>query len=151
MPALRRTVDRDAQLAALHQRLTDQVHALRTGQDWAAWLTVAARFHAYSANNTLLIWAQRPDATHVAGYRTWQTLRRHVNTGEHGLRILAPVHRPTTARRVNDETDQPRTADPTGATRRSRDSRATPAAGPEPPPAAGHPADTAPIDAPAGA
>jgi DNA primase len=145
---------REAQLAALHHRLTEQVHALRTGADWAAWLTLAARFHTYSANNTLLIWAQRPDATHVAGYRTWQTLGRHVNKGEHGLQILAPVHRPTTARHVDDETDQPRTAKPTGANRRSlgsRDSRAVAAAGPEPPPAAGHPGHTAPVDAPAGA
>lgn len=31
-------------------------------------LTVACRFHRYSANNVLLILAQRPDPTRVAGY-----------------------------------------------------------------------------------
>src|ERR1039458_220700 len=35
---------------------------------------------------------QRPDATRVAGYRTWQSMGRQVCKGEHGIRILAPCH-----------------------------------------------------------
>jgi hypothetical protein len=35
--------------------------------DWQAWLKIAARFHAYSFNNTLQILAQRPGATRHAG------------------------------------------------------------------------------------
>lgn len=38
----------------------------------------------------LLIAAQRPDATRVAGIRTWNGLNRHVRKGEHGIAILAP-------------------------------------------------------------
>jgi hypothetical protein len=75
---------------ALHDRLTAQVEALVSGDDWARFLTVASRFHAYSANNVLLILAQRPDATRVAGYRTWQRLGRQVATGSKGIAILAP-------------------------------------------------------------
>ena len=42
------TADRETKLAALHQRLADQVRELRTGEDWKSWLTVASRFHSYS-------------------------------------------------------------------------------------------------------
>ena len=57
---------------------------------WITYLTAQAKFTRYSANNTLLIWVQRPDATHVAGYRAWQKLGRQVRKGEKGIVILAP-------------------------------------------------------------
>lgn len=38
----------------------------------------------------LLIAVQRPDATRVAGIRTWNSLGRHITKGEHGIAILAP-------------------------------------------------------------
>jgi len=50
------------------------------------------KFHNYSYNNVLLIGMQKPEATHVAGYRTWQELGRQVRKGESGLSILAPIH-----------------------------------------------------------
>jgi hypothetical protein len=34
---------------------------------------------------------QKPDATHVAGYRTWTSLGRFVRRGEKGILILAPM------------------------------------------------------------
>jgi antirestriction protein ArdC len=52
-------------------------------------LEAAARFHDYSPSNVLLICAQRPDALRVAGIR-WNSLRRRVKRGEHGIAILAP-------------------------------------------------------------
>lgn len=56
------------------------------------YLSCLSRFHNYSLNNTLLILAQKPDASLVAGYRSWQTnFNRHVDKGEKGLMILAPV------------------------------------------------------------
>ena len=82
---------REEKLAALHQTLHDQVASIRTGADWQAWLGVASRLHDYSARNVLLIAAQQPDATRVAGYRAWQALGRQVDRGEKGIAILAPV------------------------------------------------------------
>lgn len=35
-------------LQVLHDRLAEQVAALRSGQDWQRWLATAARFHTYS-------------------------------------------------------------------------------------------------------
>jgi hypothetical protein len=39
----------------------------------------------------MLIYFQRPDATQVAGYRTWQALGRQVKAGEHAIWIYAPM------------------------------------------------------------
>ena len=39
----------------------------------------------------MLIARQKPDATHVAGYRTWTSLGRFVRRGEKGILILAPM------------------------------------------------------------
>jgi hypothetical protein len=80
----------DAQLQAVHDQLTASVEALSSSDAWARMLSVAARFHRYSPNNVLLIAVQRPEATLVAGYRTWQQLGRQVHRGEQGIAILAP-------------------------------------------------------------
>ena len=55
------------------------------------YLTAMDRFHRYSVGNAILIQLQKPDATHVAGFRAWQRLDRHVKKGEHGIAIIAPV------------------------------------------------------------
>ncbi len=81
---------RPDRLAEVHERLVAAVEALTTGADWLRFLDTARRFRTYSLNNLLLIVAQRPDATRVAGYRTWQSLGRQVLRGEHGIAILAP-------------------------------------------------------------
>jgi antirestriction protein ArdC len=81
---------REAKLRELHDTLTRQVETLTSSDGWQAMLRAAARFHQYSPSNVLLITAQRPDATHVAGLRTWNALGRHVRRGEKGIAILAP-------------------------------------------------------------
>lgn len=56
------------------------------------YLSTMSRFHRYSLNNVMLIHAQRPDATLVAGYNKWKnSFGRHVQKGERGIRILAPT------------------------------------------------------------
>jgi hypothetical protein len=67
--------------------------ALERGQSEALKLYLAAmsRFHRYSWGNILLIYSQRPNATHVAGFHAWLKLRRYVRKGEKGIVILAPM------------------------------------------------------------
>jgi antirestriction protein ArdC len=77
--------------AELLATLADGVADLTSSTAWRAWLDVQRRFHRYSWGNTLLIAAQRPDATRVAGFHAWLRLGRHVRKGEHGIAILAPV------------------------------------------------------------
>ncbi len=93
---------REAKLEELHEKLTNAVEQLVTGDDWRNALTFAARFRSRSFNNTMLIWVQHqagfeagrvpePFPTLVAGYRQWQGLGRQVMKGQPGYMIFAPV------------------------------------------------------------
>jgi antirestriction protein ArdC len=55
------------------------------------YLHMVARFHRYSLHNVLLIALQKPNASYVAGFRTWHKLGRFVRKGEKGILILAPM------------------------------------------------------------
>lgn len=94
--------DREAKLAAVHDRLAAAVEALVTGDDWRRALEFAARFRSRSFANTVLIQVQHAEAyaqgrvpdpvpTFVAGYRQWQSIGRQVRRGAQGYAILAPV------------------------------------------------------------
>lgn len=84
---------------ALIDRLEAAVGAIQDSDSFRRYLDIQARFHRYSWANTVLIVAQYPAATRVAGYRTWQALGRQVRKGEHGIRIIVPL----TGRQRRDE------------------------------------------------
>lgn len=67
--------------------------ALESGKSEALtqYLSVMAKFHAYSIGNVMLILTQRPDATQVAGFNTWKKFNRWVKKGEKGIVIVAPM------------------------------------------------------------
>jgi N-terminal domain of anti-restriction factor ArdC len=71
------------------------VESLESGRSevLVQYLAAMGRFHHYSFGNVMLIARQRPDATHVAGFRTWNSLGRFVNKGQRGILILAPMVR----------------------------------------------------------
>lgn len=73
--------------------LSELNEALRQGRSetLVRYLEMLSRFHAYSLHNVILIASQRPDATKVAGFRTWKKFKRFVKKGEHGIAILAPM------------------------------------------------------------
>jgi antirestriction protein ArdC len=80
------------------KKLTDEslerlAEALKQGQSdvMRQYLAAMAKFHRYSFGNILLIYVQRPTATHVAGFHTWKKLGRYVRKGESGIAILAPM------------------------------------------------------------
>ena len=66
--------------------------AIQDSDTFRAYLDAQSKFHNYSWGNVLLILAQNPDATRVAGYRTWQSLERQVKKGEKAIRIIAPAY-----------------------------------------------------------
>jgi antirestriction protein ArdC len=82
---------RQATLETMHTQLAEKVGSLDSLQAWGSWLRFANSFHRYSFNNTLLIWAQKPDATMVAGYRAWQAKGRQVRRGETSIKVYGPV------------------------------------------------------------
>jgi antirestriction protein ArdC len=75
------------------QAFNELVEAVEAGksQKLVEYLKAMGRFHNYSLGNVILIGFQRPDATHVAGFRTWQKLGRHVKKNEKGIAIMAPI------------------------------------------------------------
>src|SRR5271165_7084980 len=92
------------------------VTALESGQSavLTQYLGAMAKFRNYSFGNVMLIARQKPDATHVSGYRTWTTLGRFVRRGEKGIFILAPMvgnkrNKEDSAEQTTDAKDTQRT------------------------------------------
>jgi antirestriction protein ArdC len=82
----------DAQ--ALSKKALDELAAqLEAGKSESLlrFLSATARFHNYSWGNVMMIAAQRPNATRVAGVRTWNSMGRFVRKGEKGIGIFAPM------------------------------------------------------------
>ena len=61
-------------------------------ENYLEYLKFVSRFHKYSDFNQMLIFSQKPDATLVAGYRTWQDMGHQVKAGEKGIKIMAPIY-----------------------------------------------------------
>lgn len=75
-------------------------------QDWMSYLDVAARLYRYSFTDTLLIHAQRPDATACAELELWnQKMSRWVNRGAKGIALLDDTGPRTKLRYVFDIAD----------------------------------------------
>ena len=73
------------------QELAEATDAARVSTEMLRYLDMCARFHQYSPCNVWLILMAKPDATHVAGFKKWQTMERFVRKGERGIPILAPI------------------------------------------------------------
>lgn len=107
----RTTEQKRAEMEALHAQLIESVEALRSSENWAAYLRFCASFHRYSFSNLLLILAQCPEATQVAGYRAWQAKGRQVRKGETGIRILGTGTVKTSANDDDESTEAAETVD----------------------------------------
>lgn len=84
------------QIKEIIDNATEQlVAALNAGHSEAltGYLKAIGRFHRYSLHNVMLIASQKPNASYVAGFRTWNELGRFVKKGEKGILILAPIVR----------------------------------------------------------
>ena len=69
-------------------------------------LTTMSHFSRYSLANQMLIYAQRPTATHLLGYRSWLKAGYQVRKGEKGIAIYAPMRfrSQSTDEAANDDT-----------------------------------------------
>ena len=63
---------------------------INTNEDWIRFLSFQSQFYTYSFGNAMLIYTQRPDATYIKGFRSWNSLGRTVNRGAKGIMILCP-------------------------------------------------------------
>jgi hypothetical protein len=87
-----------ARITAAHRMVADHLLVLDRPGPWQEWLHGVAALPTFGRDNTLLIAAQRPTSTRVAGYEGWKTLGRHVMRGEKGIAVLADT---TGGRRVS--------------------------------------------------
>lgn len=91
------------------QKLTEDlevgIKGILEDEEYKRYLRFCSSFHSYSFGNAMLIMLQRPDATFVAGYKTWQNKhKRQVRKGEKGIAILAPApFKMTTREKKKDE------------------------------------------------
>ncbi|MEI3521823.1 MAG: hypothetical protein V8Q40_12600 [Anaerosacchariphilus sp.] len=60
------------------------------GSKFQAYLDVQARFNRYSATNTLLILAQKPDATQLRDFDGWKDAGASIKRQQRGISILEP-------------------------------------------------------------
>lgn len=74
----------------LTEKLEAGIKEVFTSDRYREYLSTMNKFHNYSFNNSMLIHMQKPEASYVAGYKTWETLERHVRKGEKGITIFAP-------------------------------------------------------------
>ena len=58
-----------------------------------AYLAVQSRFERYSANNNLLIFAQRPDATRLKSLELWNKEKKWIREGAKAVAIYEPVRK----------------------------------------------------------
>lgn len=75
--------------ADLLSQAEEGIKTFLSSDKYKEFLRTMSKFHTYSLNNTLLILMQKPEATRVAGYKTWKnTFNRQVNKGEKALKII---------------------------------------------------------------
>lgn len=106
--------EREARRAAEREQVVAAVKALQSSGGWLAWAKVRKAFRRYSPINQLLIAQQKPDATHVAGFRAWLKLGYCVRRGEQAIRIWGPM--PPSAKALQEWRDagaDPREKPPT--------------------------------------
>lgn len=60
---------------------------VRSEAAWKDYLSFAARFHKYSFDNALLVYAQNPDVTALASILQWNKVGRNVNKGSKGIAV----------------------------------------------------------------
>ena len=73
------------------KKLEDGIKGIYNSDSYKEYLKTMGKFYNYSYGNQLLIMLQKPDATLVAGYKTWQIkFKRQVKKGEKGIYILSP-------------------------------------------------------------
>ena len=114
---MERKASSEDKVKAIVDKLTEGTAAVFSSDKYKQYLSTMSQFHGYSYNNILLILWQNPDASYVAGYKTWENLERYVRKGEKGITILAPCPKkyvksvpvvdPKTGETLVDETGKP--------------------------------------------
>lgn len=99
-----------ARMKEITDSIETGIQQLFESEKYKQYLTVMSRFHRYSVNNTMLIYMQDPQATHVAGYEKWRKdFGRQVRGGAKAIKIIAPTPITKTVEKMkwDDEHNRP--------------------------------------------
>ena len=89
---MKKTSNREEKMSLVQQKLEEGVRDIFESDKYKEYMKTMSRFPRYSINNCILIACQCPEASHVCGFKKWQTdFNRTVNKGEHGIMIIAPI------------------------------------------------------------
>jgi hypothetical protein len=84
--------ERKKEMDEHYQKLVDGVNSvIGNPEDYKRYLDFSSKFPRRSFRNQLLIYMQRPDASWVAGLKTWNKFGRKVNKGAESIKIFAPI------------------------------------------------------------
>lgn len=77
----------------LRDRLESGIKDVMNGEKFKDFLSTSSHlfYNNYSFNNAMLVWLQKPEASHVMGYETWKEYGRTVTRGATGAKIMTPV------------------------------------------------------------
>lgn len=93
-----------AQLKEITDKLEQGVKEVFSSEKYQQYLDMIAKFPRYSANNSLLIMMQKPDAQMCQSFTGWKEMGRFVKKGEKGIKIIAPA--PYTIQREQQKVDE---------------------------------------------
>lgn len=88
----------------LFNEIVDGVTNIIDSGEYTKFLKFSKNFHSYSFNNRILIYLQMEDATHVAGFKTWESMNRKLKYGAKGIKIVYPIKRKYTTKIDGQET-----------------------------------------------
>lgn len=81
--------DKKKQIKEITDKLDAEISSFVNSDKFKNYLKTMSKFHDYSFSNTILIAMQKPDATFVSGFRSWETnFNRHEKRARRGLRFL---------------------------------------------------------------
>lgn len=75
----------------LFNKIVEGVKNIVEKGEYEKFLKFSKNFHKYSFNNILLIYAQMPEATQVAGFAKWKSMGRNLKKGAKGIQIIYPI------------------------------------------------------------
>ena len=97
---------KDKNIEEITKKLEQGVKDLFEGENYKNFLQTMSKFYNYSFNNCMLIALQMPEATRVAGFKSWQNnFKRNVKKGEKAIKILAR-YRESSSRKLRRKMEQ---------------------------------------------
>lgn len=77
----------------LQEQLQQEIKNVLDSDNFKSWLDTSSKLflNNYSFNNAMLVYCQKPDATHTMGYEQWKEYGRNVAQGAKGIKIFVPI------------------------------------------------------------